>query len=169
MTRTDLTCLLKSLRLRLGQELLELLLGELRLSRLGWARTNGLRRSESLLTKVLLLLWLLEKLLLLLLLLWLEELLLWGELLRLLRLLWGELLRLLLREKVGGERINLTVLILVAGESFQSNLLSGELRHGDLSWLLGSLWSKLLGLLGKLLGLLGKLLLWNKLLLGVLT
>jgi len=174
MTRTDLPCLLKSLRL--GQKLLELLLGELRL-RLCWARTNGLRCSERLLTKVLLLL----RLLLLLLelegwvgllrlrgelsglLLWLEELLLLllrGKLLLLLRLLWCELL--LLREKVGGERINLTVLVVVAGESFQSNLLSGELRHGDLSWLLGSLWSKLLGLLGKLL-------LWSKLLLGVLT
>lgn len=183
MTRTDLPCLLKSLLrlLRLCQELLELLLGELRLSRLDRARTNGLRCSERLLTKVLLLL----RLLLLLLelegwvgllrlrgelsglLLWLEELLLWllrGKLLLLLRLLWCELLLLLLREKVGGERINLTVLVVVAGESFQSNLLSGELRHGDLSWLLGmgSLWSKLLGLLGKLL-------LWSKLLLGVLT
>jgi len=159
MTRTDLPCLLKSLlRLRLGQELLELLLGELRLARLGRARTNGLRRSE----RLLLLLRLLEKLLLLLL---LEELLLrllWSKLLRLLGLLWCELSRLLLREKVGGERINLTVLVVVAGESFQSNLLPGELRHGDLGRLLGSLWSKLLGLLGKLL-------LWSKLLLGVLT
>merc|ERR1711981_1453029 len=45
------------------------------------------------------------------------------------------------------ERINLTVLVVIAGESLQRNLLPGELRHGDLSRLLWSLWGELLGLL----------------------
>jgi len=135
------------------------LLAELRLS-LGWAGTHGLRGPERLLLlleklgilgKVLLLLRLLEKLLLLLL---LEELLLGllrSKLLRLLRLLGSKLRLLLLREKVSRERINLTVLIIITGETLQRNLFSGELRHGNLSRLLGSLRSELLWLLGKLL------------------
>jgi hypothetical protein len=165
MTRSvDLPSLLKSLLgLGLGEELLELLLGELRLS-LGRTGAHRLRGSEPGLL-LWLLLWL-EKLLLLLLLLLLELegrtgllrlgcklprllllellrlelllLLLWLEEL-LLRLLWGNLSRLLLREKVGGEGINLTVLVVVPGESLQRNLLSGQLRQRDLSWLLGSL------------------------------
>jgi len=148
----DLPALLKSLLgLRLGQKLLELLLGELRLG-LGRAGTHRLRGPERLLllleelgvlSKVLLLLLrLLEKLLLLL----LRE-----ELLGLLRLLGGKLLRLLLREKMSRERINLTVLVVIAGESFQRNLFSGQLSHGDLSRLLRSLRGELLGLRGELL------------------
>ena len=135
------------------------MLAELRLS-LGWAGTHGLRGPERLLllleklgilSKVLLLLRLLEKLLLLLL---LEELLLGllrSKLLRLLRLLGSKLRLLLLREKMSRERINLTVLIIITGETLQRNLFSGELRHGNLSRLLGSLRSELLWLLGKLL------------------
>ena len=176
------------LRLGLGQELLELLLGELGLSPLGRAGTHRLRGSEP---RLLLLPW--DKLLLLLLLLLLELegrvrllrlggelprllllellrllllelrlelvllrlLLLWLEEL-LLRLLRGKLSRLLLREKMGGERINLTVLVVIAGESLQRNLLSGELRQWDLSRLLGSLLLLLLwDLLGSLLELEG--------------
>jgi len=97
------------------------------------------------LSKVLLLLRL-EELLRLLRLLRLEELLLrllGSKLLRLLRLLGSKLLRLLrllLREKMSRERINLTVLVVIAGESLQRNLFSGELRHGNLGRLL---WSSL--------------------------
>jgi len=182
----DLPCLL---RLGPGQELLELLLGELGLNLLGRTGTHRLRGSEPRLLllprdKLLLLLLLLlllelegrvrllrlggelprllllellrllllelrlELVLLRLLLLWLEELLL--------RLLRGKLSRLLLREKMGGERINLTVLVVIAGESLQRNLLSGELRQWDLSRLLGSLLLLLLwDLLGSLLELEG--------------
>ena len=132
------------------------MLAELRLS-LGWAGTHGLRGPERLLllleklgilSKVLLLLRLLEKLLLLLL---LEELLLGLLRSKLLRLLGSKLRLLLLREKMSRERINLTVLIIITGETLQRNLFSGELRHGNLSRLLGSLRSELLWLLGKLL------------------
>ena len=149
----DLPALLKSLlSLRLSQELLELLLGELRLG-LGRAGTHRLRGPERLLLLLLEKLGVLSKALLLLLRL-LEKLLLLllrEELLGLLRLLGSKLLRLLLREKMSRERINLTVLVVIAGESFQRNLFPGQLRHGDLSRLLRSLRSKLLGLLGKLL------------------
>jgi len=107
---------------------------------------------------------LLEKLLLLrLLLLWLEELLL-----RLGRLEGGLLLRL----KMSWKGINLTILIIISGETLKSNLFSGQLRQRSLLWLLWSkllllLRSKLLWLLGKLLRLLCKLLwLLSKLLLG---
>jgi len=120
---------------------------------------------------------LLEKLLLLrLLLLWLEELLL-----RLGRLEG----RLLLRLEMSWKGINLTILIIISGETLQSNLFSSQLRkrnllrlvwgklllllRSKLLWLLGKLLlllrSKLLRLLGKLLGLLSKLLLGSKLLL----
>jgi len=107
---------------------------------------------------------LLEKLLLLrLLLLWLEELLL-----RLGRLEGGLLLRL----EMSWKGINLTILIIISGETLKSNLFSGQLRQRSLLWLLWSkllllLRSKLLWLLGKLLRLLCKLLwLLSKLLLG---
>jgi len=104
--------------------LLQLLLSELRLRHR--AGSHRLRCTESLL----LLLLLLEKL----------------RLLRLLRLL--DKLLLLLRKEMGRQRINLTVLVVISGESFQGNLLSGQLRHWDLSGLLGS--KLLLGLGSKL-------------------
>jgi len=104
--------------------LLQLLLSELRLRHRAGA--HRLRCTESLL----LLLLLLEKL----------------RLLRLLRLL--DKLLLLLRKEMGRQRINLTVLVVISGESFQGNLLSGQLRHWDLSGLLGS--KLLLGLGSKL-------------------
>jgi len=124
--------------------LLQLLLSELRLRHR--AGSHRLRCTESLL----LLLLLLEKL----------------RLLRLLRLL--DKLLLLLRKEMGRQRINLTVLVVISGESFQGNLLSGQLRHWDLSGLLGSKlllglgsklsWLALLELLGVLLELLRVLL-----------
>jgi len=120
-------------------------LGELRLGHRAGA--NRLRCTEGLL---LLLLLLLEKLsllrqLLLLLLLLLEKLCL----LRLLLLLLGQ--------EVSRERINLTVLVVISRESFQGNLLSGQLRHWNLAWLLGPL-LELLDLLRVLLELLRVLL-----------
>jgi len=122
-------------------------LGELRLGHRAGA--NRLRCTEGLL--LLLLLLLLEKLsllrqLLLLLLLLLEKLCL-------LRLL----LLLLLGQEVSRERINLTVLVVISRESFQGNLLSGQLRHWNLAWLLGPL-LELLDLLRVLLELLRVLL-----------
>jgi len=121
-------------------------LGELRLGHRAGA--NRLRCTEGLL--LLLLLLLLEKLsllrqLLLLLLLLLEKLCL----LRLLLLLLGQ--------EVSRERINLTVLVVISRESFQGNLLSGQLRHWNLAWLLGPL-LELLDLLRVLLELLRVLL-----------
>ena len=134
------------LPLLLSEQLLQLRLAELLLGHL--AGTNRLRGSEGRLLLLegrlllagskLLLRLLLEELLLLGLLL-LEELLLrsWleGGLLRLL----GELLL-----EVGGEGVDLAVLVLVAGEPLQGDLLPGQLgnRH-------------LLGLGGELLLLLG--------------
>ena len=135
--------LLESL-LRLGEQLLELLLSELRL-RLSRAGSYWLRGTEGLLLLLRLLL-LLEKLRALLGLLRLEKLLrllrllggklskvllrllsLWLEkLLRLLGLLRGEL-RLLLGKKMSRQRIYLTVLVVIARESLQSNLLSSQL------------------------------------------
>lgn len=54
---------------------------------------------------------------------------------KLLLLLGDELLLLLLGDKllleVSGQGINLTVLVLVTRETFESNLFSGELRGGD--------------------------------------
>jgi hypothetical protein len=124
--------------------LLQLLLSELRLRHR--AGSHRLRCTESLL----LLLLLLEKL----------------RLLRLLRLL--DKLLLLLRKEMGRQRINLTVLVVISGESLQGNLLSGQLRHWNLSGLLGSKlllglgsklsWLALLELLGVLLELLRVLL-----------
>ena len=142
------------LPLLLSEQLLQLRLAELLLGHL--AGTNRLRGSEGrllLLEGRLLLagskLLLLEELLLLGLLL-LEELLLrsWLE---------GGLLRLLgqLLLEVGGEGVDLAVLVLVAGEPLQGDLLPGQLGHRHL-----------LGLGGELLLLLGsKLLLGGELLL----
>ena len=153
------------LPLLLSEQLLQLRLAELLLGHL--AGTNRLRGSEGRLLLLegrlllagskLLLRLLLEELLLLGLLL-LEELLLrsWLE---------GGLLRLLgqLLLEVGGEGVDLAVLVLVAGEPLQGDLLPGQLgnRHllglgGELLLLLGSkllllLRSKLLRVLGKLL------------------
>ena len=146
------------LPLLLGKQLLQLRLAELLLGHL--AGTHRLRGSEGRLlllegrlllagSKLLLRLLLLEELLLLGLLL-LEELLLgsWLE---------GGLLRLLgqLLLEVGGEGVDLAVLVLVAGEPLQGDLLPGQLGHrhllglgGELLLLLGS---KLLRVLGKLL------------------
>merc|ERR1712066_675836 len=69
---------------------------------------------------------------------------------------------------MGRQRINLTVLVVISGESLQGNLLSGQLRHWNLSGLLGSKlllglgsklsWLALLELLGILLELLRVLL-----------
>merc|ERR1711981_860769 len=69
---------------------------------------------------------------------------------------------------MGRQRINLTVLVVISGESLQGNLLSGQLRHWNLSGLLGSKlllglgsklsWLALLELLGVLLELLRVLL-----------
>ena len=160
------------LPLLLSEQLLQLRLAELLLGHL--AGTNRLRGSEGRLLLLegrlllagskLLLRLLLEELLLLGLLL-LEELLLrsWLE---------GGLLRLLgqLLLEVGGEGVDLAVLVLVAGEPLQGDLLPGQLGHrhllglgGELLLLLGSklllggelllllLGSKLLRVLGKLL------------------
>ena len=135
--------LLESL-LRLGEQLLELLLGKLRL-RLSRAGSYWLGGAEGLLLLRLLLL--LEKLRVLLGLLRLEKLLrllrllggklskvllrllsLWLEkLLRLLGLLRGELRLLLLGKKMSRQRIYLTVLVVIARESLQSDLLSSQL------------------------------------------
>ena len=135
------------LPLLLGKQLLQLRLAELLLGHL--AGTHRLRGSEGRLlllegrlllagSKLLLRLLLLEELLLGS---WLE-----GGLLRLL----GQLLL-----EVGGEGVDLAVLVLVAGEPLQGDLLPGQLGHRHL-----------LGLGGKLLLLLrGKLLLGSKLLL----
>merc|ERR1719348_514954 len=135
---------------------MKLSLGELLLTHRTWLDRLG--GSEGGLLRLLLesRLLLLEKLLLLrLLLLWLEELLL-----RLGRLEGGLLLRL----EMSWKGINLTILIIISGETLKSNLFSGQLRQRSLLWLL---WSKLLLLLGKLLRLLCKLLwLLSKLLLG---
>jgi len=46
--------------------------------------------------------------------------------------------KVLLGSQVGGERINLTILIVVPGETFKSNLLSSELTNGNWSHRLGS-------------------------------
>ena len=156
------------LPLLLSEQLLQLRLAELLLGHL--AGTNRLRGSEGRLLLLegrlllagskLLLRLLLEELLLLGLLL-LEELLLLGLLLleELLLRSWleGGLLRLLgqLLLEVGGEGVDLAVLVLVAGEPLQGDLLPGQLGHRHL-----------LGLGGELLLLLGsKLLLGGELLL----
>ena len=145
------------LPLLLSEQLLQLRLAELLLGHL--AGTNRLRGSEGrllllegrlLLARSKLLLRLLLEELLLLGLLLLEELLLrsWLE---------GGLLRLLgqLLLEVGGEGVDLAVLVLVAGEPLQGDLLPGQLGHRHL-----------LGLGGELLLLLGsKLLLRGELLL----
>merc|ERR1719348_2931071 len=130
---------------------MKLSLGELLLTHRTWLDRLG--GSEGGLLSLLLesRLLLLEKLLLLrLLLLWLEELLL-----RLGRLEGGLLLRL----KMSWKGVNLTILIIISGETLKSNLLL--LLRSKLLWLLG----KLLRLLCKLLWLLSKLLLGSKLLL----
>ena len=91
---------------------------------------------------------------------WLPELLPALELLLLLELLGSELLLLLLYWlEVGGQGVDLAILVLVPGEAVQGNVLSGQLRH----WLEDGL----LGLRGKLLLLRSKLslLLGSKLLL----
>ena len=160
------------LPLLLSEQLLQLRLAELLLGHL--AGTNRLRGSEGrlLLLEGRLLLLAGSKLLLRLL---LEELLLLGLLLleELLLRSWleGGLLRLLgqLLLEVGGEGVDLAVLVLVAGEPLQGDLLPGQLGHrhllglgGELLLLLGSklllrgellllLRSKLLRVLGKLL------------------
>ena len=146
------------LPLLLSEQLLQLRLAELLLGHL--AGTNRLRGSEGrlLLLEGRLLLLAGSKLLLRLL---LEELLLLGLLLleELLLRSWleGGLLRLLgeLLLEVGGEGVDLAVLVLVAGEPLQGDLLPGQLGHRHL-----------LGLGGELLLLLGsKLLLRGELLL----
>merc|ERR1719493_273240 len=157
------------LLLLLVEELLQLLSRKLLLS--NRAGSNWLRCSESLLWLLvesrLLLLWLLLEELLLLLLLRLKELL------RLLRnVLESRLLRLLWLE-MSWKRINLSILVIISGESLKSNLFSCQLRNWHLLRLFGSkllLWlSKLLLLLWSELSrlLLSKLLLllWSKLLL----
>ena len=154
------------LPLLLSEQLLQLRLAELLLGHL--AGTNRLRGSEGRLLLLegrlllagskLLLRLLLEELLLLGLLL-LEELLLrsWleGGLLRLL----GELLL-----EVGGEGVDLAILVLVAGEPLQGDLLPGQLGNRHLLGLGGELLLLLLGskllllLRSKLPRVLGKLL-----------
>jgi len=67
---------------------------------------------------------------------------------------------LLLGSQVGGERINLTILIVVPGEAFKSNLFSSELTNGNRSHRLGS---KLLLLLRLEPGRRLSALLWGKL------
>ena len=153
------------LPLLLSEQLLQLRLAELLLGHL--AGTNRLRGSEGrlLLLEGRLLLLAGSKLLLRLL---LEELLLLGLLLleELLLRSWleGGLLRLLgeLLLEVGGEGVDLAVLVLVAGEALQGDLLPGQLGHRHLLGLGGELLlllrSKLL-LRGELLRVPGKLLL----------
>jgi len=170
----------------LVEKLLQLGLGKLLLGHLAWSHRLGSSKgwplSRLLLEGRLLLRLLLECRLLLRLLL--EELLLLGGKLllllgnKLLLLLGGKLL--LLGQEVSGQGINLTILIIITGESLQSNLFPGKLRQGDLlrllrgkllllrSELLLLLRSKLLLLGSKLLLLLGSellLLLRSKLLL----
>ena len=156
------------------EKLLQLGLGKLLLGHLAWSHRLGSSKG-----------WPLSRLLLegrLLLRLLLEELLLLGGKLllllgnKLLLLLGGKLL--LLGQEVSGQGINLTILIIITGESLQSNLFPGKLRQGDLlrllrgkllllrSELLLLLRSELLLLGSKLLLLLGsELLLRSKLLL----
>jgi len=150
------------------EKLLKLGLGKLLLGNLAWSNRlgspEGWPLSRLLLKCRLLLRLLLEELLLLLrrkLLLLLRSkllLLLRGKLL----LLLGSKLLLLLRSKllllqVCGQGINLTILVIISGESLQSNLLPGQLGQGNLLGLL--LGSELLR------PLLSKLLLRSKLLL----
>ena len=139
--------------LLLIEKLLKLGLGKLLLGNLAWS--NRLGSSEGWpLSRLLLKCRLLEELLLLL---RSKLLLLLGNKL-LLRLLLESWLLLLLRKQVGGQGINLTILVIISGESLQSNLLPGQLRQGNLLRLL--LGSKLLRpLLSKLLLLGSKLLL----------
>jgi len=131
----------KSLLLRLwGTHKLLLALKKL----LGLLLQSSKRLLLLLRSKLLLLLLTGGKLLLLLLLR--HKLLLTGSKLLLLRskllLLGSKLLllgsKVLLGSQVGGERINLTILIVVPGETFKSNLLSSELTNGNWSHRLGS-------------------------------
>jgi len=113
------------------EKLLKLGLGKLLLGNLAWSNrlgsSEGWPLSRLLLKSRLLLRLLLEELLLLLrskLLLLLGNKLLLQLLLRLLLESW---LLLLLGKQVGGQGINLTILVIISGESLQSNLLPGQL------------------------------------------
>jgi len=109
------------------EKLLKLGLGKLLLGNLAWSNrlgsSEGWPLSRLLLKSRLLLRLLLEELLLLL---RSKLLLLLGNKL-LLRLLLESWLLLLLGKQVGGQRINLTILVIISGESLQSNLLPGQL------------------------------------------